>query len=71
MAKRKTSIEIDVALLDKVRSALGTSTIRETVEEAFLEVLRQRARRDEVDALARMRGMDLDDPEVMTGAWRT
>ena len=71
MAKRKTSIEIDVALLDKVRSALGTSTIRETVEEAFLEVLRERARRDEVDALARMRGMDLDDPEVMTGAWRT
>ena len=71
MAKRKTSIEIDVALLDKVRSALGTSTIRETVEEAFLEVLRERARRDEVDALARMRGMDFDDPEVMTGAWRT
>ena len=71
MAKRKTSIEIDVALLDKVRSALGTSTIRETFYDAFLEVLRERARRDEVDALARMRGMDLDDPEVMTGAWRT
>ena len=71
MAKRKTSIEIDVGLLDRVRSALGTSTIKETVEEAFLEVLRERARRDEVDALARMRGMDLDDPEVMTGAWRT
>ncbi|MCH7531855.1 MAG: hypothetical protein IIB36_08885 [Gemmatimonadetes bacterium] len=71
MAKRKTSIEIDVGLLDRVRSALGTSTIKETVEEAFLEVLRERARRDEVDALARMRGMDLDDPQVMTGAWRT
>ena len=71
MAKRKTSIEIDVALLDQVRGALGTSTIKETVEEAFLEVLRERARRDEVDALTRMRGMDLDDPEVMTRAWRT
>ena len=71
MAKRKTSIEIDVALLDKVRSALGTSTIRETVEEAFLEVLRGRARRDGVDALARLRGVELADPAVMTGAWRT
>ena len=71
MAKRKTSIEIDVGLLDRVRSALGTSTIKETVEEAFLEVLRERARRDEVDALARMRGMDLDDPQVMNGARRT
>ena len=71
MTKHKTSVEIDVALLDKVRTALGTSTIKETVEQAFLEVLRERARRDEVDALSRMSGMDLDDPEVMTGAWRT
>ena len=71
MTKRKTSLEIDVALLDKVRTALGTSTIKETVEEAFLEVLRERGRRDEVAALSRMSGMDLDDPEVMMRAWRT
>ena len=71
MSRRKTSIEIDEGLLDRVRQALGTSTIKETVEEAFLEVLRERARRDEVDALACMRGMDLDNAEVMAGAWRT
>jgi len=41
------------------------------VEEAFLEVLRERARREEVEALTTMRGMDLDDDEVMSGAWRT
>ena len=71
MAIRKTSIEIDQDLLDQVRNALGTATLKETVEEAFLEVLRERARREEVEALSGMRGMDLDDDQVMAGAWRT
>jgi len=71
MAIRKTSVEIDQDLLDQVRRALGTATLKETVEEAFLGVLRERARREEVEALIRMRGMDLDDDRVMAGAWRT
>jgi len=71
VATRKTSVEIDVHLLDEVRRILGTSTMRETVQAAFLEVLRERARREEIDALSRMRGMDLDDAAVMSGAWRT
>ena len=71
MASRKTSIEIDENLFNQVREALGTATLKETVEEAFLEVLRERARREEVEALSRMRGMDLDDDRVMAGAWRT
>lgn len=71
MATRKTSLEIDVELLDEVRRALGTTTLKETVEEAFLEVLRERARREEIEALRSMSGMELDDPEAMAGAWRT
>jgi Arc/MetJ family transcription regulator len=67
---RKTSVEIDVKLLAEVQEILQTSTIRDTVEEAFLEVLRSRARREEVEALASMEGIELDDPEVMAGAWR-
>ena len=70
MATRKTSLEIDEALYARARDALGTATLRETVEEAFLEVLRERARRQEVDALSAMRGMDLDDERVMKKAWR-
>ena len=70
MAIRKTSVEIDQDLLERVREALGTATLKETVEEAFLEVLRERARSEEVEALSRMRGMDLDDDRVMAGAWR-
>lgn len=69
MSVRKTSIEINEELLERVRRLLGTTTLKETVEEAFLDVLRERARREEVEALSTMRGMDLDDPEVMKNAW--
>ena len=69
MATRKTTIEIDQELLEKVRGALGTATLKETVDEAFREVLRERARREEVEALSTMDGMDLDDEDVMAGAW--
>ena len=70
MSTRKTTIEIDDELLEQVRGALGTTTLKETVDEAFREVLRERARREEVEALSTMRGMDLDDDDVMAGAWR-
>jgi len=69
MASRKTTVEINEALFEQVRRILGTATLRETVEEAFLEVVRDAARRREVEALGEMEGMDLDDPEVMAGAW--
>lgn len=70
MSTRKTTIEIDDELLEQVRGALGTTTLKETVDEAFREVLRERARREEVEALSTMDGMDLDDDDVMAGAWR-
>lgn len=70
MTFRKTSIELDEALLNRARQALGTETIKDTVEQALLEVLRERARRDEVRALSTMRGMDLDIDKVMSKAWR-
>lgn len=70
MATRKTTVEIDDELFEQVRNVLGTTTLRETVDEAFRRVLRERARREEVEALSTMRGMDLDDPETMATAWR-
>jgi Arc/MetJ family transcription regulator len=70
VATRKTSVEIDEQLLEEVRAILATTTLRETIEQAFREVVRRRARREEVLALAGMRGMELDDPKVMSGAWR-
>lgn len=70
MSTRKTTVEIDEELFEEVRRILGTETLKATVEGAFLEVVRDAARRKEVEALAAMAGMDLDDPEVMRAAWR-
>jgi Arc/MetJ family transcription regulator len=67
---RKTSVEINEELLDAVQRVLSTTTIKDTIEEAFREVLRAEARREEVEALATMSGMDLASSDLMTGAWR-
>ncbi len=67
---RKTSVVIDEGLLAKVQEILATRTVRETVEEAFHEVIRAQARREEVRTLETMNGLDLADPEIMAGAWR-
>lgn len=70
MSSRKTSVEINEELLASVQRVLSTATIKDTIEEAFREVLRAQARREEVEALATMRGMDLADTDVMAKAWR-
>ncbi|MCP3972928.1 MAG: hypothetical protein GY720_00380 [bacterium] len=70
MSIRKTSVEINDDLLRAVKRVLATKTVKETIEKAFLEILRAQARREEVEALSRMSGMDLADPEIMAGAWR-
>jgi Arc/MetJ family transcription regulator len=67
---RKTSVEINEELLMAVQRALSTATIKDTIEEAFREVLRAEARREEVAALAAMSGLDLPNSSLMAGAWR-
>lgn len=71
MSNRKTSVEINENLLAAVQRVLATTTIKDTIEEAFREILRVEARREEVEALRTMQGLDLADPEVMAGAWRS
>ena len=61
---------IDDELVARVRTLLGTSSIRETIDEALREVERRDARRREIQALIEMDGLDLCDPAVMSGAWR-
>jgi Arc/MetJ family transcription regulator len=67
---RKTSVEINEELLAAVQRVLSTATIKDTIEEAFREVLRSEARREEVESLAAMSGLDLSNSGLMTGAWR-
>ena len=71
MPMRKTCVTIDDDLLHQVQAVLDTRTVRETIHEAFMEVLRERARREEVEALKKMEGMDLADAEVMVAVWRS
>jgi Arc/MetJ family transcription regulator len=71
MGTRKTSVEIDEELLEAARKILETTTVKDTVEEAFREVARVEARRREVEALTSMEELDLADPEIMAGAWRS
>lgn len=67
---RKTSVEIDDELVARVRILLGTSSIKETIHQALLEVERREARRQEIKALVEMDGLDLGEDQVMAGAWR-
>lgn len=67
---RKTSVQIDDELVARVRILLGTSSIKETIHQALLEVERREARRQEIRALVEMDGLDLGEDEVMAGAWR-
>jgi len=71
MGTRKTSVEIDEELLDAARRVLETATVKDTIEAALREVARVEARRLEVEALSRMNGLDLADPQIMAGAWRS
>lgn len=68
---RKTSVEIDDGLIEQVRILLGTSSIKETIDSALREVLRREARRQEIEALATMDGLELSNEKVMAGAWRS
>ena len=53
-----------------MRILLGTSSIKETIHQALLEVERREARRREIRALIEMDGLDLRGEEVMARAWR-
>ena len=68
---RKTSVEIDDGLIEQVRILLGTSSIKETIDSALREVLRREARRQEIEALVTMDGLELSNEKVMAGAWRS
>jgi len=69
-SKRKTSFEIDPAKVDAAKQALGTKTLTDTVDAALAEVVAVRQRKTLLDLLFRPGALELDDPEVTSGAWR-
>ena len=69
-SRRKTSFAIDPAKVDAAKEVLGTTTLTDTVDAALAEVVRLRQRKTLVELLFRPGALELDDPEVMSGAWR-
>ena len=67
---RKTTLEFDEEQFARAQRVLGTRGLKATVARAFEEMLALDARRRAVEQLQQMDGLDLDDPEVMAGAWR-
>lgn len=70
MTVRKTTIAIDEAAAAEASRVLGTKGLSATVNQSMREVAAMAARRRFIERLRRMEGMDLDDPDVMSGAWR-
>ncbi|RIS64244.1 DUF2191 domain-containing protein [Mycobacteroides abscessus] len=68
MAKRL--VEIDDALLDSAREALGSKGVTGTVRAALEEAVASRARAQQIEWLT-SGGLDkLADPEVRDAVWR-
>jgi hypothetical protein len=68
--KHKTSFEIDTAKVEAVKDILGTKTLTDTVDAALSEVVKLRQRRNLLKLLSTPGALELDDPDVMAGAWR-
>jgi Arc/MetJ family transcription regulator len=66
----KRLVDIDDALLAAASEVLGTSTMKDAVNRSLESVVLAARRRRHADRLEAMRGLDLDEPSVMSGAWR-
>jgi len=64
---RKTTIEIDERKVARAAAALGTGTLRETVDRSLDEVIAQAARERLIQRFSQP--TDLADPDVMRRAW--
>jgi Arc/MetJ family transcription regulator len=60
----RTTIDLDLEVLDRARELLGTTTIRETVDKALREVDRRDALRQAAD-LIRTGGLGFPTPEEL------
>lgn len=65
----KTLIDIDDHQLAQAQRVLGTTTKRDTVNQALAQVVALAARRRDLEMLRADTFADLRDPDVMSRAW--
>jgi Arc/MetJ family transcription regulator len=70
VAMAKTLIDVDEEYLAAAREVLHTETKKDTVNAALREVAALAARRRDLQRLESGGLPDLEDEEVMRGAWR-
>lgn len=70
VTKRKTSFEIDPAKVDAAREILGTKTLTDTVDAALDEIVKRQRRLELLELLSDPKAFELNNAEVMRGAWR-
>ena len=67
---RKTTLTVNEELVAQAGAVLGTRGLKATIDRALEEVVALAARRVAVQQLMEMRGLELDQPDVMAAAWR-
>lgn len=65
----KRLVDIDDELLRQASAVLGAPSMKEAVNRSLESVVLADRRRRHAERLATMRGLDLDKPKVMAGAW--
>lgn len=68
--RRKTSFEVDFAKVARVKMLLNTTGLTDTIDAALDEILHLEQRRRLVELLFDEDSLDLDSPDIMSGAWR-
>lgn len=66
----KHLVDIDDDLLGEAKKILGSTTMKETVNWSLGEIVASEQRRQHANRLFTMTGLELDDPAVMSRAWR-
>jgi len=66
----KTLIDIDDVALDRAKSALGTTTKKETVNQALAAVAALAGRRRDLERFVADAHADLRDADIMSSAWQ-
>jgi Arc/MetJ family transcription regulator len=66
---KKTTLEVDEQLVEEASRVLGTKGLKATLDSALREAIAAEARRQVVDQLLTMEGLELDNPAVRRQAW--
>lgn len=67
---RKTTLMVDDELVRRAAEVLGTRGLKATVDRALEEVVAAATRQRFLTRLTEMRGLELNDEDVMASAWR-